>query len=1095
MRTIRNVLALSLAAALVLAAAAGAQIRPSAEVLVPYFAIDLANPSEGDGTLFAVCNHGPEASDVVFTVFSNWGIPMLETRRTMQGDEVVSVNLRDWIVYGALLERSLTVEEIEHVKAALSGRQSPQDHRYYGTEIEPDLAVGYVTVRTVGAGRRPSLWGDFFTVLPEEAIFQGDTLVNIDRGLACPQEPCNVPCKELGVRFLESEGLDTHLVIWSEKHGIASNGPTLPDWARLRVVVEVYDEAGNVVDERKLSLLPVQVLKLSDLLEPLPVDFGWLEITLDVDGFVGVDFNHLGSTTAGLHAYCLPPEAPAPGAKLRLKKFVNELDADKAPGLILDAGSPLVWTYEVRNVGSEPFWSVYVEDPGQEVTCPADTLEPGESFVCTSSGTALGCQQSNTATAHGMADTGPVDDLDQAFYYGQYHPALAISDIAVNGLPAGEASGPGFTSGTALTWTFRVTNTGDAPLTGLHVATDFPVTCAAAALALGESTTCTGGEIAGAGNIVHLLQAHAVAPCDSAETEALANAYVLGNLPQVGIAIVKLTNGQDVAAGPGPNLQIGSAVQWTYLVTNIGEAALTGVTVTDDQGAAVSCPKTTLAPGESMTCTANGTAVLGQYNNTGTAGAQSENGPVTGSDDSWYYGVSPAIGIEKLVNGIDADAAPGPTLGTGSAIQWTYVVTNTGTYPLTGVAVTDDQGLAVTCPKTELAPGESMICTAGSTAVSGHRVNLATVVASWNGNGGTVTDDDPANYTGQYAAVSIEKRTNGQDADLPPGPTVLVGQTVSWTYLVTNTGEVGLTGIAVTDDKGVAVSCPKTALEPGESMTCTASGTATIGQYNNSGTVAGTPPSGPAVTASDPSHYFGAKGDIGIEKLVNGVDADTPPGPTILVGDPVLWTYVVTNTGNIRLTSVSVTDNQGVTVTCPKTVLTPGESMTCTASGSAVVGQYANVGTATAQPNGFSGVTVTAEDPAHYLGIALGNQGCTPGYWKNHTDSWPPTGYSPSQKVNTVFANAMTFYPTLGNATLLDALGFAGGPGGEGAAEILLRAGVAALLNASHPGVAYPRTPASVIADVNNALLQTRDAMLTLAAQLDADNNLGCPLN
>ncbi len=35
------------------------------------------------------------------------------------------------------------------------------------------------------------------------------------------------------------------------------------------------------------------------------------------------------------------------------------------------------------------------------------------------------------------------------------------------------------------------------------------------------------------------------------------------------------------------------------------------------------------------------------------------------------------------------------------------------------------------------------------------------------------------------------------------------------------------------------------------------SGTAQAGQYANVGTVTGTPPSGPAVTASDPSHYFG----------------------------------------------------------------------------------------------------------------------------------------------------------------------------------------------------------------------------------------------
>jgi len=121
----------------------------------------------------------------------------------------------------------------------------------------------------------------------------------------------------------------------------------------------------------------------------------------------------------------------------------------------------------------------------------------------------------------------------------------------------------------------------------------------------------------------------------------------------------------------------------------------------------------------------------------------------------------------------------------------------------------------------------------------------------------------------------------------------------------------------------------------------------------------------------------------------------------------------------------------------------------------------------------------------------LGNQGCTPGYWKNHTSSWPPTGYSTSQTLGSVFANT-----TLSSNSLLDALSFGGGAGLEGAQEILFRAAVAALLNASHPNVSYPRTPAAVIADVNSAISSgSRDTVLALAAALDADNNRGCPLN
>ena len=84
----------------------------------------------------------------------------------------------------------------------------------------------------------------------------------------------------------------------------------------------------------------------------------------------------------------------------------------------------------------------------------------------------------------------------------------------------------------------------------------------------------------------------------------------------------------------------------------------------------------------------------------------------------------------------------------------------------------------------------------------------------------------------------------------------------------------------------------------------------------------------------------------------------------------------------------------------------------------------------------------------------------------------------------------------LDTRTLRQALSFTGGSGTTGASRILLRASVAALLNSAHSDVNYPRTTAEVIADVNAALASNnRTAMLNLAAELDADNNLGCPLN
>ncbi len=327
------------------------------------------------------------------------------------------------------------------------------------------------------------------------------------------------------------------------------------------------------------------------------------------------------------------------------------------------------------------------------------------------------------------------------------------------------------------------------------------------------------------------------------------------------------------------------------------------------------------------------------------------------------------IDIEKATNGDDADSPPGPTIQAGDLVEWTYVVTNNGLAPLTNVQVTDDQGVEVSCPRSQLAVGESMTCTGTGIAVEGQYQNLGTATGTLP-SGRVVIDSDPSHYLGfvEYGAIDIEKATNGDDADSPQGSTIPPGDPVEWTYVVTNTGNVPLTDVQVTDDQGVEVSCPKSQLAVDESMTCSGTGIAVEGQYQNLGTATGTLPSGGEVSHSDPSHYFGFEeySAIDIEKATNGDDADSPQGPTILAGDPVQWTYVVTNTGNVPLSNIHVTDNQGVGVSCPRSQLAVDESMTCTGTGIAVEGQYQNLGTATGTSP--SGGEVSDSDPSHYFG-------------------------------------------------------------------------------------------------------------------------------
>ncbi len=144
---------------------------------------------------------------------------------------------------------------------------------------------------------------------------------------------------------------------------------------------------------------------------------------------------------------------------------------------------------------------------------------------------------------------------------------------------------------------------------------------------------------------------------------------------------------------------------------------------------------------------------------------------------------------------------------------------------------------------------------------------------------------------GPVPSIDIEKYTNGEDADLSPGPYILAGSPVNWTYVVTNNGRTALNAISVTDNRGVTVSCPKNSLAMNESMTCTASGIAALGQYSNSATATAVSPLGFSVSDSDLSHYFGANPVINLVKKTNDQDANTPSGVFILSGDPVYWTY------------------------------------------------------------------------------------------------------------------------------------------------------------------------------------------------------------
>ncbi len=127
----------------------------------------------------------------------------------------------------------------------------------------------------------------------------------------------------------------------------------------------------------------------------------------------------------------------------------------------------------------------------------------------------------------------------------------------------------------------------------------------------------------------------------------------------------------------------------------------------------------------------------------------------------------------------------------------------------------------------------------------------------------------------------------------------------------------------------------------------------------------------------------------------------------------------------------------------------------------------------------------------------IGNEGCTLGYWKNHTADWEE--YTTSTRLDTIFVFPASL-STLADDTLLEALNYGGGSGIVGKAQILLRQAAAAVLNAAHESVGYPlrrdSAPGMIRSTVNAALASGSESTMTdLAETYDDANNLGCPLS
>ena len=182
-------------------------------------------------------------------------------------------------------------------------------------------------------------------------------------------------------------------------------------------------------------------------------------------------------------------------------------------------------------------------------------------------------------------------------------------------------------------------------------------------------------------------------------------------------------------------------------------------------------------------------------------------------------------------------------------------------------------------------------------------------------------DTEPTDVESSFVpapGITLLKTGTLNDDDGTAG--VSAGDTISYTFTVTNTGNVTLTNVTLADTVGgVTISGgPIASLAPGVSDNTTFTGSYTItqadidaGTFTNTATATGQCTAA-ACPVSDPDDDTQTLAQTpAIELLKTGTLNDDDGTAGVSAGDTISYAFTVTNTGNVTLTNVTLVDTVG----------------------------------------------------------------------------------------------------------------------------------------------------------------------------------------
>jgi len=518
--------------------------------------------------------------------------------------------------------------------------------------------------------------------------------------------------------------------------------------------------------------------------------------------------------------------------------------------------------------------------------------------------------------------------------------------------------------GGTSTLTFTLTNPNSAPLTGAAFTDSLPsgvqvagtpvasTTCGGTwtPLAAAMSLTFSGGTIPASGSCTVSVNVTATTAGPHGNVSGTLSTTESGtNINSVGSANLTALVPPSIAKGFNPTpILAGGTSTLTFVITNPNQNdAISGVAFSDtlpvSPGAmkvgpspnpvTTGCGSPTFSPvaGAGSVSFTGGTIAgggictvsfqvtvpaVGTYNNTsGPVSYVINSATVNGNTASASLTANPPNPSISLLKQISLNAG-GPwtnflALSSGP-VFYRFTVENTGDVPLSPISLTDNtidvstcnaSFASVTLPVAVAANDNHIItCVAGPVAITpGSHTNTAHATGTFSG-----VPHDSANSSATFATTGLTlDKTSVQSTFLA------AGNVINYNYLVTNSGFAPLQGPVTVADNKATVTCPAVStvgdldnfLDPGESITCTATYTITATDVANAfvtntatATVQGVNSNPDSVTV-----FLATSADISVVKTL------VTAGP-FTSGQTISYTLFIANAGPATATNINVTD-------------------------------------------------------------------------------------------------------------------------------------------------------------------------------------------